>query len=132
MLTKWHHGCGDITLSILTNRTRRFWTVNEGCLLQKVFHWSLYIKKNDLGIKVLLCRHGYRVRTSQFYSAVRADVNSTYRTDYVFEAVPQKISFPFGSASGDRKNNPHPHNLVQAFPHPSKVCTRSCSMLYSA
>lgn len=61
-----------------------------------------------------------RVMTAQFYPSTRPDVNSTYRTDYIAGELPIKGTVAFGSASRQRKNNPHPHNMTQAFAHPSK------------
>ncbi|XP_020915045.1 uncharacterized protein LOC110252563 [Exaiptasia diaphana] len=61
-----------------------------------------------------------RVRTSQFYPSGRPYLDSTYRTDFMRFPTNKRESVPYGSSSGYRKNNPHPHNMQSAFKHPCK------------
>lgn len=62
-----------------------------------------------------------RVRTSRFYPPGQPAVDSTYRTHFLSHQGQPSIRVPFGTSSGSRNNNPHPHNMEQVFGHPSKV-----------
>lgn len=61
-----------------------------------------------------------RVRTSRFYPPGKPAVNSTYKTHYPSHQSKPRINVPFGTSSGYRNNNPHPHNMEQVFNHPAK------------
>ncbi|KAL9972097.1 hypothetical protein ACROYT_G018339 [Oculina patagonica] len=61
-----------------------------------------------------------RVRTSRFYPPGQAAVDSTYRTHFLSHQGQHRIKVPFGTSSGNRSNNPHPHNMEQVFSHPNK------------
>ncbi|XP_031552411.1 uncharacterized protein LOC116289604 [Actinia tenebrosa] len=61
-----------------------------------------------------------RVRTSQFYPSGRPPIASTYQADFMTFPVNKRVCIPYGSSSGYRKNNPHPHNMEAAFKHPNK------------
>ncbi|XP_032242245.1 uncharacterized protein LOC5516456 [Nematostella vectensis] len=61
-----------------------------------------------------------RVRTSRVYGSDRPDITSTYQAEYVQFPVTRKSTVAYGTSSGYRKNNPHPHNMVAAFQHPNR------------
>lgn len=53
----------------------------------------------------------YRPKTSRIYPS-RDDAGcSTYQSDFRGKSIPQEESFRTGSASGNRRNNPHPSEV---------------------
>ncbi|XP_044176686.1 uncharacterized protein LOC122959433 [Acropora millepora] len=62
-----------------------------------------------------------RVRTSRFYPTGQPRVDSTYRSHFPCHQSNPRIKIPYGTSSGYRNNNPHPHNMKQVFNHPSKA-----------
>ncbi|KAJ7325682.1 hypothetical protein OS493_029108 [Desmophyllum pertusum] len=56
-------------------------------------------------------------------STHRDSQKSTPRTGPIFSVHQGKprLRVPFGSSSGNRNNNPHPHNMEQVFSHPAKI-----------
>lgn len=61
-----------------------------------------------------------RVRTSRFYPPGKPAVDSTYKTHFLSHQGQPSTRVPFGTSSGSRNNNPHPHNMEQVFGHPNK------------
>jgi len=61
-----------------------------------------------------------RVRTSRFYPPGQPSVDSTYRTHFLTHQNKPRVIVPYGTSSGCRSNNPHPHNMEQVFNHPTK------------
>ncbi|XP_068703158.1 uncharacterized protein [Montipora foliosa] len=61
-----------------------------------------------------------RARTSRFYPLGQPAVDSTYRSHFLCYQSNRRFNVPYGTSSGYRNNNPHPHNMEQVFNHPSK------------
>ena len=69
------------------------------------------------------------MRTSRFYPTGQPRVDSTYRSHFPCHQSNPRIKIPYGTSSGYRNNNPHPHNMKQVFNHPSKVREKKCAIV---